>query len=198
MASRRLCATTSACGQITTAACFPCSSGKAGRTQFTIEMRSSVCSMRNSIPMNCRFSPRTCLPAVSFFLVALFLLAAAPAGFGQASATITGTVVDATGDPVAGAQIQSGSGDLLATTGADGRFTIPADAGAVSIEATHFAPATITIGRQAPLRIELVHPFENVTVTAYRSPLSSLDSPASTRILNTPSPADGRVSAPGR
>jgi outer membrane receptor protein involved in Fe transport len=137
--------------------------------------------------MNERFSPRTSLQALPFFLFAWLLLAAAPAGFGQGAtaATVTGTVVDATGDPVSEAQILSGSGDLLATTGADGKFSIPADAGTVSIEATHFAPATMTIGRQAPLRIQLVHPFENVTVTAYRSPLSSLDSPASTRILDT-------------
>jgi outer membrane receptor protein involved in Fe transport len=36
---------------------------------------------------------------------------------------------------------------------------------------------------QTTLRIQLEQPFENVTVTAYRSPLSSLDSPASTRVM---------------
>ncbi len=127
------------------------------------------------------------LRRVSFFLFALALLVGAAAAFVQGAAaqqqttsvTVTGTVVDATGSPIAEAQILSGSCDLLASTGADGKFTVPADAGTVSIEAAHFAPATMTVGRQAPLRIELVHPFENITVTAYRSPLSSLDSPAS-------------------
>ncbi len=121
----------------------------------------------------------------------LGLVLCAPASFGQAAApqqqatpgTVTGIVVDATGNPIAGAQITSGSGDLLATTDADGKFTLPAGAGTVAIQASHFAPASVSIAGQATLRIQLEHPFEDVTVSAYRSPLSSLDSPASTRIM---------------
>ncbi len=99
----------------------------------------------------------------SFLFFALLLLLCAPACFGQAAApeqqapavtsdTVTGMVVDDTGKPIADAQIINGSGDLLATTGADGKFTVPADAGTVAIEASRFAPATVTIARQAPLR----------------------------------------------
>ncbi len=130
------------------------------------------------------------------FTRALFLglILCAPAGVGQttapqhqppavAPATISGVVVDATGNPIPNAQITSGSGDLLATTGPDGTFTLPAGAGTVAIQASHFAPASVTIAGQSTLRIQLDHPFENVTVTAYRSPLSSLDSPASTRVM---------------
>jgi outer membrane receptor protein involved in Fe transport len=121
----------------------------------------------------------------------LVLVLCVPASFGQAatpqpqatSSAVTGAVVDATGNPIAGAQITSGAGDLLATTDADGKFTLPAGAGAVTIQASHFAPASVIIAGQATLHIQLDHPFENVTVTAYRSPLSSLDSPASTRIM---------------
>jgi outer membrane receptor protein involved in Fe transport len=121
----------------------------------------------------------------------LGLVLCAPASFGQAAApqqqatpvTVTGIVVDATENPIAGAQITSGSGDLLATTDADGKFTLPAGAGTVAIQASHFAPASVSIAGQATLRIQLEHPFEDVTVSAYRSPLSSLDSPASTRIM---------------
>jgi outer membrane receptor protein involved in Fe transport len=121
----------------------------------------------------------------------LGLVLCAPASFGQAAAsqkqpasgTVTGIVVDATGNPIEGAQITSGSGDLLATTDADGRFTLSASAGTVAIQASHFGPASVSIAGQATLRIQLEHPFEDVTVSAYRSPLSSLDSPASTRIM---------------
>ena len=124
----------------------------------------------------------------------LALLLSAPAAVGQttvpqppppaaASGTVTGVVVDAAGNPIAGAQITSGSGDLLATTGPDGAFALPAGAGTVAIQASHFAPASVTIAGQTTLRIQLDQPFENVTVTAYRSPLSSLDSPASTRVM---------------
>jgi outer membrane receptor protein involved in Fe transport len=124
----------------------------------------------------------------SLFLV---LVLCAPASFAQAAApqqqatagTVTGVVVDATGNPIADAQIISGAGDLLATTDTDGKFTLPTGAGTVTIQASHFAPASVIIAGQATLRIQLEHPFENVTVTAYRSPLSSLDSPASTRIM---------------
>ncbi len=124
----------------------------------------------------------------------LVLVLCAPAGFAQTTApqpqppiatsgTVTGVVVDATGNPIPGAQITSGSGDLLATTDADGRFTLSAGAGTVAIEAVHFAPASVTVAGHATLRIQLIQPFENVTVSAYRSPLSGLDSPASTRVL---------------
>ena len=124
----------------------------------------------------------------SFFLV---LVLCSPASFGWSAApqqpatagAVTGVVVDATGNPIAGAQITSGAGDLLATTDADGKFTLSAGAGTVTIQASHFAPASVIIAGQATQRIQLNHPFENVTVTAYRSPLSSLDSPASTRIM---------------
>ncbi len=129
-----------------------------------------------------------CLPAVTWALL-LGLLLFAPAGVGQTTApqqqpsTITGVVVDATGNPIPGAQITSGSGDLLATTGLDGTFTLPATSGTVAIQASHFAPSSVNTAGQTTLRIQLEQPFENVTVTAYRSPLSSLDSPASTRVM---------------
>ncbi len=142
--------------------------------------------------MNNRFC-RSFLAMHSMVNGALFLglVLCAPASFGQAAAsqqqatsgTVTGIVVDATGNPIAGAQITSGSGDLLATTDADGKFTLTAGAGTVAIQASHFAPASVSIAGQATLRIQLEHPFEDVTVSAYRSPLSSLDSPASTRIM---------------
>ena len=130
---------------------------------------------------------RSLLPRALF----LGLLLCAPSGVAQTTAPqqqpplhrITGEVVDNTGNPIAGAQITSGSGDLLATTGPDGAFTLPAGAGTVAIQASHFAPASVTIAGQPSLRIQLEQPFENVTVTAYRSPLSSLDSPASTRVM---------------
>ena len=149
--------------------------------------------LRRTDQTACSAPTRGCLSAIT---KALFLgvLLCAPGGLGQltspqqqlpavASGTVTGVVVDATGNPIPGAQITSGSGDLLATTGADGKFTLPATSGTVAIQASHFAPASVTIAGQATLRIQLVQPFENVTVTAYRSPLSSLDSPASTRVM---------------
>jgi outer membrane receptor protein involved in Fe transport len=100
-------------------------------------------------------------------------------------ATISGTIVDARNSPVAGAQITDLSGRLLGTTGTDGSFTVPAESGRVQITAPHFEPTTMTLEGPPPVKVLLEHPLESVTVTAYRSPLASGDSPASTRLLTT-------------
>ena len=99
------------------------------------------------------------------------------------SGAITGTIVDADNVPVANAQLIDPSGQLLATSGADGSFTLPAGTTRVQILATHFEPTTADLEGPSPVHVLLEHPLESVTVTAYRSPLASADSPASTRIL---------------
>lgn len=119
----------------------------------------------------------------------LLLLLVAWPGFAQsAPATLSGVVHDASGSPIAGAQILDSEGNLLASTAADGSFRVAKGAGTIEIVAAHFAPRTITIQSAVhgpgPLNISLDRPLENVTVSAYRSPLASIDSPVSTRILN--------------
>jgi hypothetical protein len=115
-------------------------------------------------------------------LVGLFLLL--PRG-GAQQASITGNVVDARNQPVAGAQILGSGGELLATTAADGSFTVPAGTGRVQVAAAHFEPTSVDLNGPSPVHVLLEHPLESVTVTAYRSPLASGDSPSSTRILTT-------------
>jgi outer membrane receptor protein involved in Fe transport len=115
--------------------------------------------------------------------VVLMSLAFRPGRAQQGS--ISGTIVDARNQPVAGAQIMGSGGQLLGTTAADGSFTVPAGSGRVQILATHFEPTSINLEGPSPVHVLLEHPLENVTVTAYRSPLASGDSPASTRILDT-------------
>jgi len=105
--------------------------------------------------------------------------------------TIQGTVTDAAGKPVAGATIQDRAGHILATTTDAGTFEIPRDTAAIEVSDPHFVPVSMTIpaaeqsSPAAPLNIVLDRPLETVTVTAYRSPLASMDSPASTRVLST-------------
>jgi outer membrane receptor protein involved in Fe transport len=103
----------------------------------------------------------------------------------QPAGTTTGTIVDARNLPVAGAQILGGEGQLLATTAADGSFTVPAGTGRVQIVASHYEPTSANLEGPSPVQVLLEHPLESVTVTAYRSPIASGDSPASTRILTT-------------
>jgi outer membrane receptor protein involved in Fe transport len=117
-------------------------------------------------------------------MLLLALLLFLPSLPGQAQqGTISGTIVDARNLPVAGAQILGSAGQLLGTTAADGSFTVPAGSGRVQIIASHFEPTSVNLEGPSPLHVLLEHPLESVTVTAYRSPLASGDSPASTRIL---------------
>ena len=104
---------------------------------------------------------------------------------GAQQASITGNVVDARNLPVAGAQILGSGGELLATTATDGSFSVPAGSGRVQITAAHFEPTSVEMTGPSPVHVLLEHPLESVTVTAYRSPLASGDSPSSTRLLTT-------------
>lgn len=96
---------------------------------------------------------------------------------------VSGKVVDARGEPVEGAQILDSAGKVLATSAVDGSFTMPAETVTVNVVAEHFAPSTFPLEGTSPVRIVLNRPLENVVVTAYRSPLASADSPASTVTL---------------
>ena len=103
----------------------------------------------------------------------------------------SGHVADSQNRPIAGAEIKTQGGSVLAVTDTAGQFnlpgTLPANPGAVEVSATGFVPATVTIS--GPLSLEIVlKPLadaQTVSVTAYLSPLSMLDSPASTRNLTT-------------
>ncbi len=92
--------------------------------------------------------------------------------------------MDARNQPVPGAEIRDSSGNLLATSASDGSFTVPATAGEVQITATHYEPTAVTLQGPSPVHVLMEHPLESVLVTAYRSPLASGDSPASTRMLS--------------
>jgi outer membrane receptor protein involved in Fe transport len=97
---------------------------------------------------------------------------------------ISGTIVDAQNAPVAGAEVLGSGGQLLATSAVDGSFTVPSGTATLQITAPHFEPALVTIDEPGPVRVLLAHPMETVEVTAYRSPLATADSPASTRTLS--------------
>ena len=83
----------------------------------------------------------------ALILLGLFLLL--PGG-GAQQASITGNVVDARNQPVAGAQILGSGGELLATTAADGSFTVPAGSGRVQIAAAHFEPTSVDLNGPSP------------------------------------------------
>lgn len=108
---------------------------------------------------------------------------AAPLHAQNAECCRTGQVVDAQGAPVTGATVLDASGKKLAVTGADGKFSVPDNVTRVEVVSAHLAPAYATTSSEGPVRIVLQRPLETVTVSAYRSPLPSEDSPASTRVM---------------
>ena len=108
----------------------------------------------------------------------VFLFAALPL-----AAQVRGTVQNARGTPIANATITDMAGHTLATSAADGSFTLASPPQQVEVIAAHYVADVVTI-TGAPLQIVLRQPLETVTVTAYQTPLGAEDSPASTRVLD--------------
>jgi outer membrane receptor protein involved in Fe transport len=118
----------------------------------------------------------------------------------SASAQTRGVVRNARGEPIPGATIRDMAGHTLAVTGQDGRFTLTASPERLEVIAPHYVAAIVPVIDGKSLSVVLRQPMETVVVTAYQSPLSSLDSPASTRALNrqqleqaAPAALDGKL-----
>jgi outer membrane receptor protein involved in Fe transport len=117
----------------------------------------------------------------------LSLAGVLPIARAQPGRPVSGHVVDTQDAPIAGARIQAKDGRVLAITNLSGQFSIPAKTAQIEVTAAGFSPATVTISESLPAEITLkpVADSQTVSVTAYLTPLSSLDSPASTRNLTT-------------
>src|SRR5271170_7509624 len=117
----------------------------------------------------------------------LALLGISTAARAQRSDSFTGRVVDTQNSPIEGARILATNGNVLAITDSTGQFTLDAGIAEVQIIAPGFDTAKVTISESAPPQIVLkpVAETQSVAVTAYMSPLSYLDTPASTRTLTT-------------
>ncbi len=76
------------------------------------------------------------------------------------------------------------AGRTLAVTGSSGRFTLAAAPRRIEVVAPHYVAAVVPVTSGGALTVVLRQPMETVVVTAYQSPLSSLSSPASTRVMN--------------
>jgi len=123
------------------------------------------------------------------FLLIVLMALLLPAGYGVAQQTtgpgqIQGKVVDARGEPLAGSTVSDAAGKELATTGADGAFEVPAAVSEIEVRNAHYVTAKVPILGPGPLTVVLERPLETVVVSAFRSPLASADSPASTRLVD--------------
>jgi outer membrane receptor protein involved in Fe transport len=125
--------------------------------------------------------------ALHAFVACVSLYVSLPLGVAQAThEKFFGMVVDSQGNPIANAELIAADGRLLGTTESNGSFSFTDQAQmlqGVHANALAYATATVAISSGTPLRIVMEKQSEQVEVTAYRSPLDTLDSPASTRVL---------------
>ena len=132
---------------------------------------------------------RSFLQLIALSLGCAFLLAAsftpARAQVSAASAVV-GQVVDSQGIPIAGAIIRSQTGQLLATTDSFGNASIACSAPCpVVVEAPGFSARKLVWQSGTPITLDLASVQQQVSVTAYRTPLGNLESPVSTRLLTS-------------
>ncbi|MGD0912526.1 MAG: TonB-dependent receptor [Terracidiphilus sp.] len=107
-----------------------------------------------------------------------------PAAITRAQTQIRITVEDASGAALTGAVITGSNGKPLGQTDESGQATIEcAIPCSVRISANGFAPRVETLTAAERVRLEPANIAEQVTVTAYRTPLGDLESPATTRAL---------------
>lgn len=109
---------------------------------------------------------------------------------GADAADVRGTVVDGSGTPIAGAALTAGT--TVAKSGPDGGFVLPCVArdAVIRVEAASFASADVKAGevKTAVAERVVLQPLaahEEVSVTAYRTPLSESASPSSVRLVTS-------------
>lgn len=103
---------------------------------------------------------------------------------GQTPSLIQITVEDARGAVLAGAVIADSNGKVLGRADEAGQAVIEcAIPCSVRISAKGFALRSQVLTAAATVRLELTQIAEQVTVTAYRTPMGDLESPATTRTL---------------
>jgi len=102
-----------------------------------------------------------------------------------AQSTVTITVEDSRGATLPSATVVDPAGKLLGRTDAAGKLAFSCTAPClVRVAAPGFADQTAEISAPTTLRLQPAANSEQVTVTAYRAPLASLESPVATRLLS--------------
>ena len=103
----------------------------------------------------------------------------------QSAAPVTLTVEDSRSAALPGALISDPAGQPLGRTDATGRLTIAcASPCRLRVTAQGFASQSLLVQGDTTLRLDPAGSTEQVTVTAYRTPLGMLESPVTTRILS--------------
>ncbi len=102
-----------------------------------------------------------------------------------APVSLTLTVEDSSDAPIAGASIQRPAGHLLGRTDTSGRASFECELPCqVRVDAGGFVGTNFELAANATVHLERAGASAQVTVTAYREPLSELESPVTTRTLS--------------
>ena len=109
------------------------------------------------------------------------LCAATPCSAGKTN--VSGTVVDGSGAPIAGATLAAGG--MTGESGLDGEFLLPCVASdtVIHVEATSFSGKDVKPAAAGRIVLQPLGAHEEVSVTAYRTPLAESESPASVRLV---------------
>jgi len=160
-------------------------------------MASALDAAMSRIGIQCRSRS---LPALLALLAAcvvtpVLLSTFQNAGYGQETSStptspalplLTGTVTDTKGMPIGPALVRNPAGRLLGHTDASGQVTIPcSNSCSVTVEAVGFATRKVQWTAGVRVTLELGSVDQQVSVTAYRTPIGDLQSPANTRILTS-------------
>jgi outer membrane receptor protein involved in Fe transport len=123
--------------------------------------------------------------AFSLGLMLLFALAGSPVLAAGKPVSLTVSVVDRSGAAIAGADIQEASGQLLGHADTNGQVTITCRIPCqLHVAAKGFADKFVEASANITVQLEPAGTSQQVTVTAYRAPLASLESPVTTRTLS--------------
>jgi outer membrane receptor protein involved in Fe transport len=112
----------------------------------------------------------------------------------HAPVPVTVTVEDSAGAVLSGASVKEASGALLGRTDTNGRLTFDCSMPCqIRVDAEGFKGKDVEISANTTISLEPAAATQQVTVTAYRTPLGELESPVSTRTL---SPVELQTAAP--
>jgi len=114
---------------------------------------------------------------------------------------LTLTVEDSSGAALPGATVKQASGAVLGRTDSNGRLTFDCEIPCrLRVDAEGFTGKNIEVSANTIVQLEPAAAAEMITVTAYREPLGELESPVTTRTLQSvdlqtaaPITMDGRV-----
>jgi len=103
----------------------------------------------------------------------------------QSAVTTTVTIEDSHGAALAGATVKDAAGRLLGRTDAAGKLNVSCAAPCrVHVSAQGFSETARQLTDRMIIQLDPAANTEQVTITAYRTPLGSLESPATTRLLS--------------